>query len=353
MNTLDRHVLSTAFTRWAMVLFIGVFLIMLGDFIGNMGIYIRAMRNHHTDYMLEYFLLRFPEFMAIWLPLSAAAAGLLTAAPMLRQGTLVALMAAGVAPWRVFLSLLALAVGIGLLGLVLKDQIIPRVAPEASLTRSRMEGKLARDQEQPRAVGWHDGTHFWSAQYALPDSVVYRNIAVFDAQGSRHASTMLIADALSWTDGHWQLTNAAVVGEETEPYVVLPLCRVEEVGLTLAGDPDELASRLKLDTHKTSDELLVANASMAWGMIALRIAFGMLPLLCLLAALPGFIRLEGRSGIGTMIGKALIMTLIPLGMFWLVSRLLIANDTNVLPSCILGFGTLLVVGLWRWFVMRM
>jgi lipopolysaccharide export LptBFGC system permease protein LptF len=353
MNTLDRHVLSTAFTRWAMVLFIGVFLIMLGDFIANMGIYIRAIHNHHSDYLAEYFLLRFPEFMAIWLPLSAAAAGLLTAAPMLRQGTLVALMAAGVAPWRVFASLLALAVAIGLLGLVLKDQIIPRVTPEASLTRSRMEGKLARDEELPRAVGWHDGEHFWSSQSALPEAVEYHNIAVFGAEGSRRASSTLVADTLSWKDGHWLLTNAALVGDETQPYQVLPLCRVEEVGLTLTGTPEELASRLKLDTHKTSDELLVANVSMAWGMIAMRIAFGLLPLLCLLAALPGFIRLEGRSGIGTMVGKALLTTLVPLGLFWLLSRLLVANGTNALPSCVIGISGLLAVSVWRWFRMRM
>src|SRR5580658_7910447 len=177
MNTLDRYVLSTAFTRWAMVLFIGVFLIVLGDFIANMGIYLRAIHKHHLDFLAEYFIYRFPEFMAIWLPLSAAAAGLLTAAPMLRQGTLIALLAAGVAPWRVFASLLVLAVAVGALGLVLKDQVIPRVAPEAKLARDRMEEKLGREEERPRAVGWHDGEHFWSSQAAQPDAVVYRNIA--------------------------------------------------------------------------------------------------------------------------------------------------------------------------------
>ena len=274
MNTLDRYVATTAFTRWAMVLFIGVFLIVLGDFIANMGIYLRAIQKHHLDYLAEYFIYRFPEFLAIWLPPSAAAAGLLTAAPMLRQGTLIALLAAGVAPWRVFASLLVLAVAIGALGLVLKDQVIPRVAPEAKNAKDRMEEKLGREEERPRAVGWHEGEHFWSSQAALPDSVVYRNIAVFGAEGSHHASSMVIADTLSWKDGHWLLTNAAHVGDEAQPYTVLPLCRVEEVGLTLGGDPEQLAGRLKLDTHKTSDELLAANAALAWGMIAMRIAFG-------------------------------------------------------------------------------
>jgi lipopolysaccharide export LptBFGC system permease protein LptF len=353
MNTLDRYVATTAFTRWAMVLFIGVFLIVLGDFIANMGIYLRAVHKHHLDFLAEYFIYRFPEFMAIWLPLSAAAAGLLTAAPMLRQGTLIALLAAGVAPWRVFASLLVLAVLIGGLGLVLKDQVIPRVAPEAKMARDRMEEKLGREEERPRAVGWHDGEHFWSSQAALPDAGVYHNVAVFGAQGSHHASSMLIADSLSWKDGHWLLANAALVGDESQPYKVLALCQVEEVGLTLSGDPEQLAGRLKLDTHKTSDELLSANASFAWAMIAMRITFGLLPLLCLLAAMPGFIRLEGRSGIGTMVGKALLMTGVPLGVFWLLSRLLVANGTNALPSCVVGVGTLLAVGLWRWFRMRM
>ncbi len=353
MKTLDRYIATTAFTRWAMVLFIGVFLVLLGDFIGNMGIYLRAIQRHHLDLLAEYFLFRFPEFMANWLPLSAAAAALLTAAPMLKQGTLIALLAAGVAPWRVFASLLLLALAIGGFGLVLKDQVIPRLTPEAALARTRMEEKLGRDEEPPRAVGWHEGEHFWCAQWALPDQVKYSNIAVFGADGAQHASAMVIADTLSYKDGHWLLSNAALVGNETKPYSVLPSCRVEEVGLSLSGDPEQLAARLKLDSHKTSDELLQANASFAWGMIAMRIAFGLLPLLCLLAALPGFIHLEGRTGVGTMVGKALLMTVIPLGVFWLLSRLLVANGTNALPSCVVGIGALLVVGLWRWFRMRM
>ena len=54
-----------------------------------------------------------------------------------------------------------------------------------------------------------------------------------------------------------------------------------------------------------------------------------------------------------MVGKSLLMTGVPLGVFWLLSRLLVANGTNALPSCVVGIGTLLVVGLWRWFRMRM
>jgi lipopolysaccharide export LptBFGC system permease protein LptF len=353
VNTLDRHILSAAFTRWAMVLFLGVFLILLGDFIGNMGVYLGAVAAHRGTFLAEFFLLRFPEFMATWLPLSAAVAGLLTAAPMIRQGTLVALMAAGVAPRRAYSSLLVLAVAIGLLGLVLKDQVIPRLDGEAKLARQRMVGRLGADEEKPRAVGWREGDHFWSSLTALPDDADYRNVAAFSAEGSRTAGTMLIADRLHWQDGQWLLTNAAVVSDETAPYRVFATCRIADTGLTLSSGPRELAGRLVLDSHKTSDELLTANASVAGGMIALRVGFGMLPLLCLLFALPGFIRLEGRSGVGTMVGKALLMTLVPIGVYWLLSRLLVAHGANALATSIAALTALLGVGAWRWWFMRM
>ena len=351
MKILDRSVIEAAFTRWALVLLLGIFLIFIGDFIGKMGDYIGAIAHGRGLFLLEYYLYRFPEFMTIWLPLSTAVAGLLTAAPMLREGTLVALAAAGIAPRRVFNGMLLLAVGVGALGFVLKDQVNPRLVQLAELSRQRMVGSLKADEENARSVGWRDGGHFWAVMQAWPDAGEYRQLGVFGEGGARTESTMLVADRLFWRDGEWRLTNAVVVhGSALERH---PECTVAETGIVLAPAPDQLAVLLKSDNGKTSSELLDSHVSKAWGKIDLRISFALLAPLCLIFALPGFIRFDRRGNIATLIISALGYTLIPIVAHGLLVRLLVSSSVNAAALSIAVITALFIMGGWRWWRMRL
>jgi lipopolysaccharide export LptBFGC system permease protein LptF len=109
MSTLDRYIFGAACSRWALVLVLGIFLAYLGDFIASMGDYLGAIAAHRGLLFLQYSIIRFPSVLVSWLPLSVAVAALLTVTPMIRQGTLVALSAGGLAPRRIFRSLLLLA----------------------------------------------------------------------------------------------------------------------------------------------------------------------------------------------------------------------------------------------------
>jgi len=352
MTILYAHTLSLAFTRWAMLLFIGLFLIHLGDMIGSSGDYVTAMAEGRGEFVLHYFALRFPGFLAAWLPVSVAAAALLTAWPLLREGTLVALCAAGIPVHRVFASLLLLATCVGVLGFLLRDQVIPRLEPEVKFAKARMEGKLKLNQSVGRSLGWHDGGMFWCAQHALPEDGRYDQVAVFGDTGARHRGLLVMADALVWRDGTWRLLKPVVVETYHTPVQVHSEVTLADLGLTLSVDAQTLVERLKRDRNRPSNELFTVQSDNAWGYLMLRLCFGLLPLLCLLFALPGFIRMEGRNHLGMQILRSLAWMAVPLLGYWVLSRILISNSTYVITGTAIVLGSLTCIGSWRWWTMR-
>ncbi len=353
MKTLHRHILSLAFARWAMVLFIGMFLILLGDFIGQMGRYLEALEKGRGEHVIIYFVLRFPGFLAAWLPVSAAAAALLTAWPMLRQGTLVALCAAGIPVRRIYASLLGLSIAIGLLGFVLQDQVIPRLELEAKLAKARMRGSLEYNQNVTRAVGWHDSDHFWCAQNAQPEGGLYQNVAVFSSIKNNRRNAILLADTLQWKNNTWEVIRPVMMIDDVKPAVIAERATLSSLGFNLQTDAAALIERLKQDKNRTSNELLEVQAENAWGYILLRISFGLLPLLCLIFALPSFLRLEGRHNLGSSLARAFMWMVIPLVGYWVLSRILVSNSTYVFTGTAIVLGGLLTSGGWRWWMMRL
>jgi lipopolysaccharide export LptBFGC system permease protein LptF len=352
MSILHRHTFSLGFTRWAMLLFLGLFLMHVGDFVALSGDYVSAMGAGRWADLFAYFALRFPRFLAAWLPISVAAAALLTAWPMIRQGTLVALCAAGIPVRRIFTSLLVLAAGVGLLGFALQDQVIPRVDPETRFAQARMLGKLELNQSVGRTLAWHDSGLFWCAKTAFPEDGRYEQVAIFGDTGAQHRGALVMADALFWREGGWWLKKAVVVNDYHSPVAVREECRVTEVGLRLNVDLPTLVERLKQDQHRTSDQLFAVHSDNALGYVMLRACFGLLPLLCLLFAMPGFIRLEGRNNLGLAIGRSVAWMVVPLLGYWVLSRILISNSTYVLTGTAIVLGSLIGVGAWRWWTMR-
>lgn len=352
MSILHRHTLSLGFTRWAMLLFLGLFLIHVGDFVAVSGDYVDALGAGRGADLAAYFALRFPRFLAAWLPISVAAAALLTAWPMIRQGTLVALCAAGIPVRRVFASLLILALGVGLLGFALQDQVIPRVDPEARYAQARMMGKLQLNQSVGRTLAWHDSGLFWCAKQAFPEEGRYEQVAVFGDTGAQHRGVLVMADTLFWREGGWWLKRPVVVKNYHSPVEVRAESPIAELNLRLAADLPTLVERLKQDRHRTSDQLFAVRSENAVGYVLLRACFGLLPVLCLMFALPGFIRLEGRNNLGLAIGRAAAWMVVPLLGYWVLSRILISNSTYVLTGTSVVLGGLVLVAGWRWWTMR-
>lgn len=351
MKTLDRFILREAFTRWALVLGIGMFLIMVGEVVGRMGRYIDAFSQGRSWAVAEFLVLRFPELMSIWLPVSVAVAALLTAWPMLRQGTLVALSASGLPPRRIFSVLIVFATGVGAFAFILRDQVLPRLVEPVDNAWERMSGRVI----VPRSVGWREGDRFWCALQAKPEEGEFVKIAVLPASGAWGGGTVAIIERMTWTaaTNAWTLIGVqAITAPGAEP-LTLAACPPERIGLSIVGGPQAVADRLTIDARKSSDELFKTRADKARSTLALRIYFSLLPLLCLIYALPGFIQLEGRNRLGSVLARALAMTAVPLVGSWVLERMLVSHGAHAFTACLIVAGVLLLIGGWRWWTMRL
>ncbi len=350
IRTLDRHLASLGASRWAVLLFLGTFLIVLGDFIGDLGTYLGALASTRWWLFLIYEVIRLPAFVLTWLPLSTVVAAMLTAALMIGQGTLTALGAAGIAPTRIFRPFIVLALLTGVVSLILADQVVPRLSPLVERVELALKttGDVDLRHDRQRAAGWRSGDTVWSAAKSSPATGTYANVAVFRSDRSRR---MLNAGSLRWVDGAWLLSNVVLVeGDTLRSY---PTATPAAMGLTLTQSKHELAEALRADDSRTSDELFAAGAQRRWQIISLRLATALLPLLCLLYGLPRFVRWRDKSHLGVTGAKSLLWALVPLLIIGLLARLLVSAGAQpvFLAAGVLG-GTL-VCGWLRWRHMRL
>ena len=351
LGILDRFILQRMVARWIGVLFIGIFLITLGDFLGKVGQYLRAAGNDPLLY-LRYLACRLPDFASMWLPLSGLTAAMLVCGPMLRQGTIMMLSSSGIAPRRVFRALLPFAVLVGALSFLLTDQVLPRTSPMAEEIEDRMKAEIKRKIKPGKPpptgnpAGWRVPESFWVARNGQPTLGSFAGIAAFRDDGS----AMLAADRLEWTDDGWRLAGAVVVTprgqtrhEQTTP---------DAVGFPIGRNRRELALELRPEQNKTSGQLLGAPSERTWRVIVGRVLGSLTPLLCMLVALPRFTRWENRHRIGSTTAWTLIQALVPVAAVVIAQRVIIGSELDpILLGSLIG-ALFLTLGAWRWSTMR-
>ena len=343
MKILDRHLIGIGLQRWALVLFLGTFLIMLGDFIGQVGNYLGALFSARWWIFLLYEAVRVPSFVATWLPLSTVVAAMLTAAPLINQGTLTALGAAGIAPARVFRMFVVLGIATGVISFLITDQFSPRLMPLVDRLELAMEGKGDLRTDRDRAVGWRSGSCLWSADKGRPSAALFGKVAAFRADDSRR---MLSAELLTWQDDGWMLRNGVVVDGDLQRTFVQ--ARPAELGFELKYNRDALVNVLRADDSRTSDELIATHAKRRYQILCYRIAVALLPLLCLLYGLPRFVRWTDRTRLPVVGAKAMIWALGPMLAVGLLARLLVSAGAQPVFLAIGVLGATAVIGWLRW-----
>lgn len=356
LSTLDRFILRRAVSRWFAVMFIGVFLIALGDFVSRSNMIVRSLFSEPQVY-LQYLLFRLPEFAALWLPLSALTAGMLVAWPLLRQGNIMMLSASGIAPRRVFAALIPFALAVSALSLAISDQLVPRTAPIANDLEDHMNVKVdasgqlqrrVRRSERSSAAGWRTADAFWAVRGAVPGRGLYEQVAVFGhAPG---APLAVLAERLAWTAEGWRLEDITVLTAAAQRR--LASATPAELGIPLPRDRRALALDLRPEHGKTSTELIRAPTARTWRVIVVRALNALTPLLCLLLALPSFTRWHNRFRIGSATAVTLILALVPLGLLAIASRMITASAQDPLLVGGLLATALLAIAATRWLRMK-
>ena len=348
MKTLDRYLLQLGLGRWALVLFLGTFLILLGDFIGDLGNYLSALTSRRWWIFLLYEVVRLPNFLLTWLPLSTLVAAMLTAAPLIAQGTLTALSSSGISPGRVFRPFLIIALLTGVASFLITDQLNTRLGPLTDRLELATAGKGDLRTDRARAAGWRSGTSVWSAASGSPANGVYHAVVAFRSEGSRR---MLNARTLTWDNGAWILGEVVVIEGDQQRW--LATATPAEVGFELRQDRDRLADSLRADDSRTSGELHSAKSKRRHQVICQRIATALLPLLCLLYGLPRFVAWNDRTRLGVVGFKSLIWACIPLVGVGLLSKLLVSAGAQPVILAIGVMGGLVSFGVLRWRQMKL
>ena len=347
LGTLDRYVLLRSITRWFAVLAIGTFLLVFGEFMGKSSFYMHCLTLQPWQ-VVQYFLYRLPEFTSLWLPLSLSISAMLLAAPMLRQGSLVALAAAGIAQSRVFAALIPFAVFVGITGVVLNDQVIPRLRPLADDAWERMILTSPKATVPTRPAGWRSGPVFWTANSALPGLGVFTQVAVFDGRPGKPIAAL--ARELAWKDNAWRLYD--VITCSANGLRRLPECTPDEAGLDLNWTRRSLALELRTDQTKTSNQLLRLPGPRTWAIICSRAIWIIAPFACLAMVLPLFTRWETRLRLGSVTAQATVLMVVPLMVLAGIERVLATSDSQPI---LIGTATVVIIAAgcaWRWMRMR-
>jgi hypothetical protein len=346
MTVLDRHLGLLGVVRWAQALVLGTGLLLLGDLVARLGFLLRALGRGQMLDVLQHYAVRTPEMLALWLPVAPLVAAMLTAAPMRRDGTLVALCAAGLAPARIFRGLLVVGLVSGITAWVLADRVLPALAPRAEAVEARLDGDLTGGAARARAAGWRTAQGQWSAAAAYPGQGRYAGIAVRTTRPDR----LVIADRLEWSASGWTLHRVLVIQDQRTR--TMPWTTPAGIGLEPPPPRDDLAVGLRPVRDIPGQELrLDLRQGQAEAVARLLRAF--LPAAVLAWGLATFLAAYGRRHPGMAVALALAAAAGPVVLVLVADRLLVASRT---PVAVLGATTaalLILPTWWRWRGMRL
>jgi lipopolysaccharide export LptBFGC system permease protein LptF len=346
MSVLDHHLGTLAVVRWAQALVLGTGLLLLGDLIARLGFLLRALGRGQGLDVLQHYAVRTPEMLALWLPVAPLVAGMLTAAPMRRDGTLVALCAAGLAPARIYRGLLMVGVASGIVAWALADRLLPALAPRAEAVEARLDGDLSGGAARARAAGWRTAQGQWSAAAAYPGQGRYAGIAVRTVRPER----LVVAERMEWSAAGWTLHGVLVIQDQRTR--TMAWAAPAALGLEPPPPRDDLATGLRPVRDIPGHELRLDRRQGQAEAVS-RLLRGLLPAAVLAWGLATFLSAYGRRHPGMAVAMALAAAAGPVVLVLVTDRLLLASRTPVAVLGLTAAALLILPTWWRWRSMRL
>lgn len=157
--------------------------------------------------ILTYVAMRLPGVLSLFLPTSLLLALLLCMTELSYRNELTAIWATGISPSRLILKLLPLAIGIGLVHLLVADQAVPLAAPylRAWGIADYATRKLSVNANDP--VWIRSGDDIMRADRISPDNNELINVTIFKRAPTGELVGQIFADKAIRQSGQWILTN--------------------------------------------------------------------------------------------------------------------------------------------------
>jgi lipopolysaccharide export LptBFGC system permease protein LptF len=284
---------------------------------------------------------------------------LLALSPVLKRGEFSALWAAGLSPRRIVWAPLFLSFFVGLLLWIVVDQLEPRLQPRSRIVRAALTGRVQGGRTWQNPV---TKTHWMAERFLLASGQAPLIQDVKAAPPEGDPLLIVCADQLthSATEG-WILQGSVVAifrqedGRTTR--IVsdrLPCTGILELPEKRSAFAELLVNQRSFDSLALIQRLATAHPSQARTFRAEmlgRLLKMLLPLACVMAAIPIFVRFENRQRLTLAAIQALAMSAVPAIILSIACVHLDRPGLPTIPVAIAAAVLAFVPGLilfWRW-----
>jgi len=208
---------------------------------------ILALRNGDPSIVFSYFLMRAPDTLSTFLPISVLIALLLVLMELSYRNEMPAIWSAGISPFRIVLMLLPFALMAGGLHFLLDDQAVPRAAPIlrewgiGDYGEKKLKVGGERDPIWMRA-----GRDILRAGSSNAQATELEDIIIFRRDESGLLREQIVAKHAVLNHDRWQLSNVLVYYRDN-----LPPSRLDQMIYSgslrpaaagaRSGDPEEMS----------------------------------------------------------------------------------------------------------------
>ena len=207
---------------------------------------ILALRNGDVSAVFTYFLMRTPDTLSTFLPISVLIALLLVLSELSYRNEMPAIWSAGISPFRIVLMLLPFAIMTGGFHFLLNDQAVPRAAPilrEWGIGDYGEKKLQAGGEREP--IWMRAGRDILRAGSSNAQATELEDIIIFRRDETGLLREQIVAKHAVLNHDRWQLSNVLVYYRDN-----LPPSRLDQMIYSgslrpaaagaRSGDPEEM-----------------------------------------------------------------------------------------------------------------
>lgn len=208
---------------------------------------ILALRNGDVSAVFTYFLMRTPDTLSTFLPISVLIALLLVLSELSYRNEMPAIWSAGISPFRIVLMLLPFAILTGGFHFLLNDQAVPRAAPilrEWGIGDYGEKKLRAGGEREP--IWMRAGRDILRAGSSNAQATELEDIIIFRRDETGLLREQIVAKHAVLNHDRWQLSNVLVYYRDN-----LPPSRLDQMIYSgslrpaaagaRSGDPEEMS----------------------------------------------------------------------------------------------------------------
>ncbi|TMJ40073.1 MAG: LptF/LptG family permease [Alphaproteobacteria bacterium] len=208
---------------------------------------ILALRNGDVSAVFSYFLMRTPDTLSTFLPISVLIALLLVLSELSYRNEMPAIWSAGISPFRIVIMLLPFAIMTGGFHFLLNDQAVPRAAPvlrEWGIGDYGEKKLKAGGEREP--IWMRAGRDILRASSSNAQATELEDIIIFRRDETGLLREQIVAKHAVLNHDRWQLSNVLVYYRDN-----LPPSRLDQMIYSgslrpaaagaRSGDPEEMS----------------------------------------------------------------------------------------------------------------